>query len=100
MTPLTLTFAAFASFFPSTFATFSLCQVTVSPFILVLSQECLKGFGMVVLRCSRLELNGELATNVEVLVHGQVTHGLLLGLQCAPENGQFIGKVLGQGESP
>ena len=69
---------------------------------LLVAQGDLKGLGMVVLRFSNgsLELNGELATDVKVLLQGQVPHGLLLDLQQAPDGCKFIGQVFSQGESP
>ena len=51
---------------------------------------------MVVLRFSNgsLELNGELATDVKVLLQGQVPHGLLLDLiKQAPDGRKFISQV-------
>ena len=59
-TPLTATFT-FTPFATCTFAAVALCHVTVGTLILFLTQESVKGFGVVGVRSDGLVFNGELA---------------------------------------
>ena len=101
MTSLTAPFTPFGTPFATcTSAAFALCHVTVSTLtLLVVAQEGLEGFGVVVLCSVRLEFNGKLATDFEVLLQVQVAHGLVCNPQHSPDDCEFIRQVLSQGES-
>jgi hypothetical protein len=100
VTSLTAPFTPFATpFATGTSAAFALCHVTVSNLIVVVAQEGLEGFGVVVLCSGRLEFNGKIATDFKVLLQVQVAHGLECNPQHSPDDCEFIRQMLSQGES-